>query len=61
MLQRRSENEEFVEVGRLAPSDYFGKFFSGCSGAICHCQLSPVVMTAVGDSDGVDLLNHCFV
>lgn len=25
MLQRRSENEEFVEVGRLGPSDYFGK------------------------------------
>lgn len=25
MLQRRSENEEFVEVGRLQPSDYFGK------------------------------------
>lgn len=25
VLQRRSENEEFVEVGRLAPSDYFGK------------------------------------
>ena len=24
MLQRRSENEEFVEVGRLGPSDYFG-------------------------------------
>ncbi|KFP25296.1 cAMP-dependent protein kinase type I-alpha regulatory subunit, partial [Colius striatus] len=26
VLQRRSENEEFVEVGRLAPSDYFGEF-----------------------------------
>lgn len=26
MLQRRSENEEFVEVGRLAPSDYFGEY-----------------------------------
>lgn len=26
VLQRRSEHEEFVEVGRLAPSDYFGKF-----------------------------------
>uniref|UniRef100_A0AAZ3SGS4 cAMP-dependent protein kinase type I-alpha regulatory subunit n=1 Tax=Oncorhynchus tshawytscha TaxID=74940 RepID=A0AAZ3SGS4_ONCTS len=25
VLQRRSENEEFVEVGRLQPSDYFGK------------------------------------
>ncbi|NWU62143.1 KAP0 kinase, partial [Pterocles burchelli] len=25
VLQRRSENEEFVEVGRLAPSDYFGE------------------------------------
>uniref|UniRef100_A0A2I2Y425 cAMP-dependent protein kinase type I-alpha regulatory subunit n=1 Tax=Gorilla gorilla gorilla TaxID=9595 RepID=A0A2I2Y425_GORGO len=24
VLQRRSENEEFVEVGRLGPSDYFG-------------------------------------
>lgn len=26
VLQRRSEHEEFVEVGRLAPSDYFGEF-----------------------------------
>lgn len=26
VLQRRSENEEFVEVGRLGPSDYFGKW-----------------------------------
>ena len=26
MLQRWSENEEFVEVGRLGPSDYFGEF-----------------------------------
>ncbi len=25
VLQRRSEAEEFVEVGRLGPSDYFGK------------------------------------
>lgn len=25
VLQRRSEDEEFVEVGRLGPSDYFGK------------------------------------
>ncbi|KAH0629322.1 hypothetical protein JD844_011303 [Phrynosoma platyrhinos] len=25
VLQRRSEHEEFVEVGRLAPSDYFGE------------------------------------
>ncbi len=25
VLQRRSEEEEFVEVGRLGPSDYFGK------------------------------------
>uniref|UniRef100_A0A4W5K6U6 cAMP-dependent protein kinase type I-alpha regulatory subunit n=1 Tax=Hucho hucho TaxID=62062 RepID=A0A4W5K6U6_9TELE len=25
VLQRRSENEEFVEVGRLQPSDYFGE------------------------------------
>uniref|UniRef100_A0A8C6JAM6 cAMP-dependent protein kinase type I-alpha regulatory subunit n=1 Tax=Melopsittacus undulatus TaxID=13146 RepID=A0A8C6JAM6_MELUD len=25
VLQCRSENEEFVEVGRLAPSDYFGE------------------------------------
>lgn len=32
VLQRRSENEEFVEVGRLAPSDYFGNcvFFTFC-------------------------------
>lgn len=28
VLQRRSENEEFVEVGRLGPSDYFGKNWS---------------------------------
>ncbi|KAG8534451.1 hypothetical protein GDO81_019496, partial [Engystomops pustulosus] len=25
VLQRRSEIEEFVEVGRLGPSDYFGE------------------------------------
>ncbi|KAI8512368.1 PREDICTED: cAMP-dependent protein kinase regulatory subunit-like [Branchiostoma belcheri] len=25
VLQRRSENEEYVEVGRLGPSDYFGE------------------------------------
>uniref|UniRef100_A0A7N8YPQ3 cAMP-dependent protein kinase type I-alpha regulatory subunit n=1 Tax=Mastacembelus armatus TaxID=205130 RepID=A0A7N8YPQ3_9TELE len=25
VLQRRSEDEEFVEVGRLGPSDYFGE------------------------------------
>ncbi len=25
VLQRRSDNEEYVEVGRLGPSDYFGK------------------------------------
>lgn len=25
MLQRRLDDEEFVEVGRLGPSDYFGK------------------------------------
>uniref|UniRef100_A0A3P9JP13 cAMP-dependent protein kinase type I-alpha regulatory subunit n=1 Tax=Oryzias latipes TaxID=8090 RepID=A0A3P9JP13_ORYLA len=25
VLQRRSEHEEFVEVGRLGPSDYFGE------------------------------------
>lgn len=32
VLQRRSENEEFVEVGRLGPSDYFGKWsFSALS------------------------------
>ncbi|KAG7257595.1 hypothetical protein CRUP_017224, partial [Coryphaenoides rupestris] len=23
VLQRRSDNEEYVEVGRLGPSDYF--------------------------------------
>lgn len=27
VLQQRSENEEPAEVGRLGPSDYFGKFF----------------------------------
>ncbi|KAL8175542.1 UNVERIFIED_CONTAM: cAMP-dependent protein kinase type I-beta regulatory subunit [Gekko kuhli] len=25
VLQRRSANEEYVEVGRLGPSDYFGE------------------------------------
>lgn len=25
MLQRRAEGEDFIEVGRLGPSDYFGK------------------------------------
>lgn len=25
VLQRRSDNEEYVEVGRLGPSDYFGQ------------------------------------
>ena len=25
VLQRRSENEDFIEVGKLGPSDYFGK------------------------------------
>ncbi|XP_023692725.1 cAMP-dependent protein kinase type I-alpha regulatory subunit [Paramormyrops kingsleyae] len=25
VLQRRSENEEFIEVGKLGPSDYFGE------------------------------------
>lgn len=25
VLQRRSPNEEYVEVGRLGPSDYFGE------------------------------------
>lgn len=25
VLQRRSDNEEYVEVGRLGPSDYFGE------------------------------------
>lgn len=34
MLQRRSEDEEFVEVGRLGPSDYFGK--SRCDGHLQH-------------------------
>lgn len=26
VLQRRSDNEEYVEVGRLGPSDYFGEY-----------------------------------
>lgn len=26
VLQRRSDNEEPVEVGRLGPSDYFGTY-----------------------------------
>lgn len=28
VLQRRSDNEEYVEVGRLGPSDYFGEWLS---------------------------------
>lgn len=28
VLQRRSPNEEYVEVGRLGPSDYFGELGS---------------------------------
>ena len=32
VLQRRNENEEQVEVGKLGPSDYFGKYkFSLCT------------------------------
>lgn len=31
VLQRRSDNEEYVEVGRLGPSDYFGESFRGFS------------------------------
>ena len=28
MLQKKSEGEDPVEVGRLGPSDYFGKIIS---------------------------------
>lgn len=59
VLQRRSENEEFVEVGRLGPSDYFGEFQSGGSKLHCH-HLSSAGLAALGDSDGMDLLNSCF-
>lgn len=39
VLQRRSENEEFVEVGRLGPSDYFGmlNLFIRTYGVIIFC------------------------
>lgn len=37
VLQRRSENEEFVEVGRLGPSDYFGML--GSLMLNTHCSL----------------------
>lgn len=38
VLQRRSENEEFVEVGRLGPSDYFGEFCCDSCGCRHHCH-----------------------
>uniref|UniRef100_A0A8B9FTN1 cAMP-dependent protein kinase type I-alpha regulatory subunit n=1 Tax=Amazona collaria TaxID=241587 RepID=A0A8B9FTN1_9PSIT len=62
VLQRRSENEEFVEVGRLAPSDYFGELRSAHDGYShnCHCSTCAVWVMAVHDSDGMDLLNYCF-
>ena len=48
VLQRRSENEEFVEVGRLGPSDYFGEWVPRVTsllgkrhGPSCPCFPSP--------------------
>lgn len=38
VLQRRSENEEFVEVGRLGPSDYFGELCCDNCGCRHHCH-----------------------
>lgn len=38
VLQRRSENEEFVEVGRLGPSDYFGELCCDSCGCRHHCH-----------------------
>lgn len=62
VLQRRSENEEFVEVGRLAPSDYFGELHSDNCDYIHHCHhfTCAVFMTAVDDGDGMVLINYCF-
>jgi len=50
VLQRRSENEEFVEVGRLAPSDYFGELHNDNYDHIHHCHHFTCVvwMTAMG-------------
>ena len=28
VLQRRSSNEEYIEVSRLGPSDYFGEYLN---------------------------------
>lgn len=43
VLQRRSENEEFVEVGRLAPSDYFGEFCHDSCDYITPVRVLPVL------------------
>lgn len=43
VLQRRSENEEFVEVGRLAPSDYFGEFCHDSCDYISPVSVLPVL------------------
>uniref|UniRef100_A0A8C2SEV8 cAMP-dependent protein kinase type I-alpha regulatory subunit n=1 Tax=Capra hircus TaxID=9925 RepID=A0A8C2SEV8_CAPHI len=56
VLQRRSENEEFVEVGRLGPSDYFGEWPRGVTslpsarrGPSCACLPSPRVLGPCSD------------
>ncbi|CAO2630300.1 cAMP-dependent protein kinase type I-alpha regulatory subunit (Fragments), partial [Lemmus lemmus] len=36
VLQRRSPNEEYVEVGRLGPSDYFGELGSPSQDTASH-------------------------
>lgn len=61
VLQRRSENEEFVEVGRLAPSDYFGELCSDNYDYIHHCHhfTCAMWMIVVDDSDGMDF-SYCF-
>lgn len=44
VLQRRSENEEFVEVGRLGPSDYFGKISAQSPFTQNHIFIASVVI-----------------
>lgn len=38
VLQRRSDNEEYVEVGRLGPSDYFGEWLLADEAFSLSCQ-----------------------
>lgn len=60
VLQRRSENEEFVEVGRLAPSDYFGELLSDDYGYIqlCHHFTRAVLMIVKGWICLIAVLDH---